>query len=90
VQHKLPSDPTLSQKRAVFPAFSSREVTLGQMRKIGIHFIIYRSSCVGVRDYYMQFGDPIFRLIAERQVWIAYWARVGGRVIRASWRGVAW
>jgi len=25
----------------VFPAFSSREVTLGQMRKIGIHFIIY-------------------------------------------------
>jgi len=28
-------------KRPVFPAFSSREVTLGQMRKIGIHFIIY-------------------------------------------------
>jgi len=27
----------------VFPAFSSREVTLGQMRKIGIHFIIYPS-----------------------------------------------
>jgi len=42
VQQKRPSDPTLSQKRAVFPAFSSREVTLGQMRKIGIHFIIYR------------------------------------------------
>jgi len=33
VQHKLSSDPTLSQKRAVFPAFSSREVTLGQMHK---------------------------------------------------------
>jgi len=32
---------TLSQKRAVFPEFSSREVTLGQMRKINIHFIIY-------------------------------------------------
>jgi len=32
---------TLTQKRAVFPAFSSRVVTLGQMRKIGIHFIIY-------------------------------------------------
>jgi len=32
---------TLSQKRAVFPAFSSHEVTLGQMRKISIHFIIY-------------------------------------------------
>jgi len=32
---------TLTQKRAVFPALSSREVTLGQMRKIGIHFIIY-------------------------------------------------
>jgi len=32
---------TLTQKRAVFTAFSSREVTLGQMRKIGIHFIIY-------------------------------------------------
>jgi len=26
----------------MFLAFSSREVTLGQMRKIGIHFIIYR------------------------------------------------
>jgi len=33
---------SLTQKRAVFPVFSSREVTLGQMRKIGIHFIIYR------------------------------------------------
>jgi len=32
---------TLSQKRAVFPAFSSRDVTLCHMRKIGIHFIIY-------------------------------------------------
>ena len=32
---------TLSHKLAVFPAFSSRKVTLGQMRKIGIHFIIY-------------------------------------------------
>ena len=32
----------LTQKRAVFPAFSSREVTLSQTRKIGIHFIIYR------------------------------------------------
>jgi len=41
VQHKIPSDPTLSQKRAVFPAFSLHEVTLGQMWKIGIHFIIY-------------------------------------------------
>jgi len=41
VQQKLPSDPTLSQKRAVFPAFSSSEVTLGQMLKIGILFIIY-------------------------------------------------
>jgi len=27
----------------VFPTFSSREVTSGQMRKTGIHFIIYRS-----------------------------------------------
>ena len=42
MQQKLPFDPTLSQKRAVFPAFSSRKVTSGQMRKIGIHFIIYR------------------------------------------------
>jgi len=25
----------------MFPVFSSREVTLGQMRKIDIHFIIY-------------------------------------------------
>jgi len=33
VQHKLPSDPTLSQKQAVIPAFSSREVTFGQTRK---------------------------------------------------------
>ena len=37
---------TLTQKRAVFPAFSSREVTLGQMRKTGIHFIIYREAVV--------------------------------------------
>jgi len=29
VQYKTPSDPTLSQKRAVFPAFSLLEVTLG-------------------------------------------------------------
>jgi len=42
VQHEIPSDPALSQKRAVFPAFSLRGVTLGQMCKIGIHFIIYR------------------------------------------------
>jgi len=34
---------TSMQKRAVFPAFSSREVTLGQMRTIGIHYIIYRT-----------------------------------------------
>jgi len=33
---------TLTQKRTVFPVFSSREVTLGQMRKIGIYFITYR------------------------------------------------
>jgi len=35
---------TLTQKWAVFPAFSSREVTSGQMRKIVIHFIIYLSG----------------------------------------------
>jgi len=35
---------TLTQKRAVFPAFSSHEVTAGQMRKIGIHFIIHRMA----------------------------------------------
>jgi len=41
------NDPTtLTQKRAVFPAFSSREVTLGQMRKIGIHFIIYQTTVI--------------------------------------------
>ena len=48
---------TLTQKRAVFPVFSSRDVTLGQMRKIGTHSIIYRfdaalqfmnASCRGV------------------------------------------
>ena len=27
---------------SVFPAFSSREVTLGQMPQIGFHFIIYQ------------------------------------------------
>jgi len=32
---------SLRQKRAVFPAFLSREVILGQMRNIDIHFIIY-------------------------------------------------
>jgi len=32
---------SLTQKRAVFLAFSSREVTSGRMRKTGIHFIIY-------------------------------------------------
>jgi len=41
---------TLTQKRAVFPTFSSREVTSGQMRKIGIHFITYRSK-PHPRDY---------------------------------------
>jgi len=35
---------TLTQKRAVFPAFSSREVTLHQLPKIGIHFIIHPKS----------------------------------------------
>jgi len=44
VQHEIPSDPTLSQKRAVFPAFSLLEVTLGQICKIGIHFIIYQGK----------------------------------------------
>jgi len=28
----------------VFPAFSSREVNLGQTGKIGIHFIIYQNK----------------------------------------------
>ena len=32
---------TLKQKRPVFPAFSSREVTLGRVCKTGILFIIY-------------------------------------------------
>jgi len=40
---------TLTQKRAVFLAFSSREVTSDQMRKIGIHYIIYRGA--GVMTY---------------------------------------
>ena len=35
---------SLSQKRAVFP--TSREVTLYQMRKIGILFINYSMLCV--------------------------------------------
>jgi len=48
VQNKLPSDPSLSQKRAVFPAFSSREITLGQMRKIGIDFIIFPNHSINV------------------------------------------
>jgi len=34
----------LDAERAVFPAFPSREVTSGQMRKIGIHFIIYQQA----------------------------------------------
>ena len=34
-------DVLLWTKRAVFPAFSSREVNKGQMRKFCIHFIIY-------------------------------------------------
>ena len=38
---------TLTQKWAVFPAFSSREVTSSQMRKIGIHFIIYHDWVQG-------------------------------------------
>jgi len=35
---------TLTQKRAMFPAFSSREITLGQMCKIGMHFNIYPTN----------------------------------------------
>jgi len=46
VQHKIPSDPTLSQKPTVFPAFSLLKVTLGQMCKIGIHFIIHQGTVV--------------------------------------------
>jgi len=34
----------LSLERAVFPVFSSREVNLGQMRKIGIHLLSTRWS----------------------------------------------
>jgi len=50
VQHKLPSDLNMSQKRAVSPDsvspdFSWRVVTLGQMCKVGIHFIIYCGQC---------------------------------------------
>jgi len=45
VQHKIPSVLNLSQKRAVFPDFSWRVVTLGQMSKVRIHFIIYCCQC---------------------------------------------
>ena len=41
-QVKCPKLESILSSTAVFPAFSSRQVTLGQMRKIGIHFIIYR------------------------------------------------
>jgi len=34
----------LTQKRALFPAFSWREVTSGTMRKIGIHLIIHHQQ----------------------------------------------
>jgi len=51
-----PTLPSLSQKRAVFPAFSSSEVMLGQMHKIGIHVIIYpnfvQTSHVALTSYY--------------------------------------
>jgi len=40
---------TLTQKRAVFPAFSPREVTFSQMRKIGVHFIIYQLELEAMR-----------------------------------------
>jgi len=55
----------LTQKRAVFPAFSSCEVTLGQMRKVGIHFIIYHlspsDSLTRVNDstWVTNFGDSV-------------------------------
>ena len=38
-----------------FPAFSSREVTLGQMRKIGILFIFYQVFPNGISDAVLQF-----------------------------------
>jgi len=47
---------TLTQKRAVFPAFSSCEITIGQMRKIGIHFIIYQEFSY----YFFQLAVEIF------------------------------
>jgi len=59
VQHKISSEPTLSQKRAVFPAFSSREVTLGQMCKIGIHFIIYLLRMITSFVNPVQGGDKL-------------------------------
>jgi len=39
----------LSQKQAVFPALLSRVITLGQMRKIGIHFIFYHVALAFLR-----------------------------------------
>jgi len=48
----------------VFPAFSSREVTLGQMRKIGIHFIIHR-SIVAAAPQDLQLSVP-------QQAWLRF------------------
>jgi len=51
----------LSQKRAVSPAVSSREVTLGQMRKIGIHF----------KQRWDRIRQPVSREISDlRNFWL--------------------
>jgi len=49
----------------VFSAFPSREVTLGQMHKIGIHFIIYQLERALARfQTYQIVPSCPFRLIA--------------------------
>ena len=74
---------TLLQKRAVFPAFSSREVTLGQISKIGIHSIIYPHCDVTFRKLKTK---KFFKL--QLKTW---WIRRGFEQLSSSigWRIMA-
>jgi len=76
VQHKRPSDPTLSQKRAEFPAFSSRKATLGQIRKIGIHLINYQYNAL-LAVPVLPTGIYIYTYITFLKIWYIF--RVRGR-----------
>jgi len=88
----------LTQKRAVFPAYSSREVTSGKMRKIGIHFIIYHNAFrkPDLRTFRLPYhfivasqwdGNPALTVLAE--CYIAHAFRAAIKLAQCCYQGCA-